>query len=298
MSLSGVQHARNLAAYDSNRDPDRHCSPAIWSDFPLQNMLEDPTTYLHWFDDFHNIPVLTTASGAINRYPYMSYIDTGNTITTLATVKTRGVLRLATDATDNDGPVINMQGNDGVQVMLDDNTTADRKKLWFESRWSKSSITDNQAAMFIGFAEEARAVDNGVLADNDGTYPDIDIIGYRVLQDNGEELDFAFRKNGQTAVEISAGMVTTSNADAAGLAVDTFIKTGFVYDPREVTSKRIRLLINNIEDSDYTTATQMAAATFPDGEELCFTAGVKNGEATAVNFDLDWIRFAQEMLSV
>ena len=288
-----VQPQLNTAAYNT----DRRRQQAIVGSFPRARHLDNPEDFLYWWDDFHFIPSLTSATGAVNRYPYMSYIDTSDTITTLATEKSRGVLRLTTAGTDNNAPVITMQGNDGNHVMFDDNTAADRRNLWFDSRWRKDSVADNICAMFVGFVEEARAVNNGLMTDDSAVLiTTIDGIGYRVLQDNGEELDFTWQTASQTNQE-KANLVTTTNSAATGLVASTWIKTGFRYDVDAEVAKRIKLFINNKEDAGYITATNMAAATFPDGEELVFAAGSKNGAGTAALFDLDWIWFAQEMLA-
>ena len=291
-----VMPQQNFSAYN---DSDRHPQKAIWGDYPYDQKDRHPTQWIYWFDDFTFVPSLTSATTAVNRWPYMSYIDTGNTIVALATTKTIGVLRLSVDASDNDGPVITLPGDASVAFMLDDNTAADRRKLWFDARWKKSSVTDNQCAVFIGLTEEARAVDNGLMADDSAAITTtIDAIGWRVLQDNGEELDFVWQKASQTPVELVAAAVTTTNSDATGLVADTYIKTGFKYDPERPAANRIATYINNVQGTAWGTATQMAAATFPDGEELVFAAGAKAGEATAVTFDIDWIRMAQKGLDV
>ena len=268
-------------------DTSRFRSGPIWATFPMTRHLYNPGHFVWWWDDFDVTPALTSATTAINRYPYMSYIDTSNTIVKLATEKMLGVLRLSADATDNDGPVVSMAGDANCVVISD--TAGDDMPLWFESRWRKSSVTDNQCAMFNGLCEETRAIDDGLLIDDTGVLADIDHIGFNVAQDNGEELNFAFTKSGQTDTELIAAMDS--------LAADTWYKDGFKYQPA-VTSKpaaqRVAVFLNGSEQSTYVTATQIAAATFPDAEELQWAFGIKCGEATAVTGDVDWVGFAQE----
>jgi len=277
-----TEYRGNLGAENTDRFP----SMAIWASFPMMEHLQRKGRFQEFFEDFTLTTLLETAA-VDDEQLFASYIDTGNTIQPLPTEKNRGVLRLATDATDNDGPVITMCGNVGANLMISD-TAGDDKKLWFEARWKKSSITDNQCAMFIGLTEEARAVDNGLLTDDAGILADIDHIGFNVAHDNGEELNWAYTKAGQVDTEVIAAMDS--------LVADTYVKTGFVYDPARDTANRIAAYLNNVEQSTYVTGTNIAAATFPDAEEMCFSAGSKNGEATATNFDIDWIGFAQVML--
>lgn len=288
--------AQNLGAYNT----DRHLQNSVWSDFPYDQVLHEPTKWIYWFDDFTFVPSLTSATTAVNRWPYMSYIDTSNTIVALETAKTIGVLVIATDNTDNDGPIICLPGDKSVCFMLDDNTAADRRKMWQDYRWKKSSVTDNQAAVFLGLAEETRTVNDGLMTDDSAiVIATIDAIGFRVLQDNGEELDFTWQKASQTNQEIAhIATIANENSATTGLAADTYVKTGFKYDPKESTANRIKVYVNNKTHATKVTGTQMAAATFPDGEELVWYAGLKNGEGTACSLSLDWIRMAQRNLDV
>jgi hypothetical protein len=276
-----IQPGRNLSAEITG---DRLPSPAIWQTFPMYEHLMRPGVWFHWFDDFHNVPELTTntADEAI----YASFIDTSDTIRQLATEKMLGVLRLSAAATDNNGPVVTMGGNNGASVLISD-TAGDDYPLWLEARWRKSSITANQAAMFLGLCEEARAVNNGLLADDTGVLADIDHIGFNVAHDAGAELNWAYTKAGQTDTEVIAALDT--------IVADTWYKHGFYFNPSADTAERIGVYVNNSRNSTFVTGTNIAAATFPDGEEMTFAAGVKAGEATAVTLDLDWIRLAQEI---
>lgn len=286
--------AQNFSAYSTGR----HLQPSVWSDFPYDQVLHEPTKWIHWFDDFTFVPSLTSATTAVNRWPYMSYIDTSDTIVALATTKQIGTLRLSVAATDNNAPVITFPGDASVAFMLDDNTSADRRKLWMDFRWKKSSVTDNQCAAFIGLAEEGRAINNGLMTDDTGVpISTIDVVGFSVLQDNGEELDFVWQKASQTKQEM-ANIVSTTNSAATGMVADTYIRTGFKYDPNEVVAKRGKVYVNNVTYGTYLTNTNMVATTFPDGEELVFAAGAKAGEGTAVTMDIDWIRLAQKNLDV
>jgi hypothetical protein len=51
---------------------------------------------------------------------------------------------------------------------------------------------------------------------------------------------------------------------------------------------------DNEPSSTYVTATNMDAATFPDGVMMAFAAAVKNGSAAASTLTLDWWAFYQE----
>ena len=277
---------RNLSAEATT--PDRFPSESIWASFPMDEHLSFPGRYFHYFDDFDICPSLTSATTAVNRFPYMSFIDTSDTIVTLATQKNDGVLRLATAATDNNGPVVGFAGTttgEGACFNISD-TAGDDKPLWYEARWRTDTVTDNGGALFIGLAEEARCVNNGLSIDDTGVIADIDHIAFNTAHDDGDALNFAYTKSGQTDTEVIAAL------DA--LVASTWYKSGFKYDPLAETAKRIAIFQNQVEQSTYVTGTNIAAATFPDAEELTPYFGVKNGSGAIVLFDIDWFRVAQK----
>ena len=271
-------------------DNGRNVSQSIWGDFPsARTLMEDPPKAFHFFDDFY-YPYDEDASDTF----YHKYIDTSNTIRGLATSTTvyGGVVRLLTDATDNDGPVLHYRGGPTASVgscpIIIGNTVGAAFKTYYECRFKKSSITDNQCAIFLGLGHmTTMAADNGLLTDDTGDIVDsVSAIGFRVLHDNGEELDFAWQDSAQTApVEL---------ANIATLVADTWTKVGFVYDPLEVDARKIKLFVNGVPYTGaYVTTTQMDAATFPENDALTPVFGSKNGEATATNFDIDWVRVGQ-----
>lgn len=282
--VSSVQFAGNLSA-----DTDRQCSPNIWSQFNALRLVEDPTYGCHFFDDF-----LYMQSEDGTDDVYFKYIDTSNTIRLVAQTATvvGGEVALVTDATDNDAPVLafrgaNAGGGNISSVILGNSSTASFLTL-FETRLKKSSITDNQCAFFAGLAEAtARAADDGLLEDDTGDIVNsISAIGFRAKHDNGEELDFVYQDAAQTAP-------TEVIANIQAMVADTYIKLGFVYNPLEENSKKIKIYVNGVEQSTYVTTTNIDAATFPENDAMTPTFGSKNGEATATTLTIDWWRLAQ-----
>lgn len=284
MAVNSVDYRGNLANI-STADTGRGPSMAIWASCPVLQIIEDPSKGLYFFDDFVNPPSLSADSASTM---YDTYIDTSNTILGLAgtTANYGGILRLSADATDNDAPVVTTGGGAGSPFIIG-NTAGTAFKLWFEGRIRKSSITDNQAAFFLGLAQAGTAADNGLLEDDTGDVVNsISVIGFRVKNDNGEELDFVYQDAAQTAP-------TEVIANISAMVADTWIKLGFVYDPAETADKKIKIFVNGAEQSTYVTTTNIDAATFPENDGLTPTVGLKTGEATAVTLDMDWWRCAQ-----
>lgn len=270
-------------------DTRRIFSPDLWYGCPIHDIREGIVDGIIDEDEFVNAD---NEDGSDNSY--LRYIDTGNTIRTLATNTTAlatgvrgGVLRFSTDATDNDGPVIQRQTANGAAPFLLGNTADFAWPFWAEFRIRKSSITDNQCAFAVGLAQVGRAANDGLLEDDTGDIVDsISFIGFRVKHDAGEELDFVYQDSAQTAP-------TETMTNISAMVASTWIKVGFRYDPWDVAARKMKIFFNNQAQSTYVTTTNIDAATFPENDAMSFVCGCKNGEATAVDFDIDWYRIVQ-----
>lgn len=268
-------------------------SPALWHGSKRDDIRHGHVDGVYFFDDFLS---QDNEDGSDNAY--MRYIDTSNTIrnlaadtTALATGSRGGVLRLLTDATDNDGPTIQHQTGNGAGYCLLGNTAGATYKTLFEARVRKSLITDNGVAFAAGLAQVGCAADNGLLTDDTGDIVDsISFIGFRALHDNGEELDFVYQDGGQTAP-------TETIANIAAMVASTWVKVGFVYDPYASDSKKIKIFYNGTEQSTYVTKTNMDASTFPENDALAFVFGMKNGAAAIGSADIDWWAFEQQYIA-
>lgn len=275
----------------------RGMSPRIWTKFGQQMMSPEGSGGFFIGDDFLVFGESVAASSNIACYvsqagQYKAYIDTSSTLAQLATV-TGGAIALTTEAADNEEVSI-CQGGAGtaaaVSVLGALTRGANAKLTCFETRFKLNSITDNVNAIFIGLMEENGAVHNA-LVDDTGAVIDNDYIGFSVVHANGGTagtnalLNAVYKKDGATAQTNIAGVQT--------LVADTWYKAGFVFDPQAPAAQRISWYIDNTEQSTYVTDTQMAASTFPDGEEMGFTAAIKTGSAAAGVLTIDWWAFGQ-----
>jgi hypothetical protein len=266
----------------------RGLSPEIWHRHAGQALQGDGGNWYSAGDDFMNMsgysPAISGTVNSINVSGYGVYTDTATSACSVAPIATEvgGVLRLSLGATDNHEAWITSGGNSGVLGVISDTAGSD-KKLLFEARFRVGQVTEH--GVFIGLAEEGLAAANS-LVDDTGALASKDLIGFHIDTAGPTALDFVYRKAGQTAQVAIAGVKT--------IAASTWYKVGFVYDPHAEPAKRIKAYVDNVEQSAYITKTNIEAATFPDGEELAFLAGIKTGEAGAKTLDLDWWCFAQE----
>lgn len=265
-------------------------SPRLWRKLSANIMAADGSGRLVLAgDDFTSF--YGTVTNKVGDYSggYKSYEETGGTITQVATEK-GGVIAITSDGTDNDDMALAAGGATGVLGAISDTAGADHLTV-FECRFKVSAITDDMGAIFVGLTEEGLAA-AASMTDNTGVMADKDYIGFCSVHTNGGTtgtnaiLKFQYKKNGQTAQTPIATLQT--------MVANTWYKVGFVYDPKAPTSKRITVYLDNAEQSTYVTGANIAAATFPDGEELTFSALTHQGGATGAHtLSLDWWAFGQ-----
>jgi hypothetical protein len=98
-------------------------------------------------------------------------------------------------------------------------------------------------------------------------------------------LDIVYQKGGQT-------LQSVSDAHQA-IEASTYYSLGFVYDPEFPAANKIKFYIDGVETGKYVTTTNIAAATFPDAEELTWLFATKVGAASEVKAHLRLLRVAQ-----
>jgi hypothetical protein len=251
-------------------------SAGVWKDMP-ESIRTDRNVGYFWFDDFLHFQDPTTAK---NYGPY-KVLDTGDCTLTEGAVA-GGVLKLLT-TTDNEDCGICL-GNGAAPFVISDTAG---KKLWFEAKVKKSIITDAKAGFFVGLADETALAAN-FIADAGNDFGDNDLIGFwcdETDDSTGAHVHFVYQITGQDFV--------TKIDTVATLTADTWVKLGFVYDPAAEDTKKIKIFVDGVEQSTYVTAANIAAATFPDGEELTpifYANAASNDDVTA---SMDWWQIAQ-----
>lgn len=250
----------------------RQLSERIWSKFPIEEVVHRPGNGMYFFDDFLNTPTLSADSDVTK---YASYIDTSNTITQAD--EAYGIVNLTTDATDNDGPVIQTGGGTGGFLSI----ASGSPLTCFEARIRV--VTLAEAAVFIGLAIKGLTADNGVLADNPDTTvaaaltDTVSCIGFvSPAVASGDVVSAAYQKASQTTV--------VPVASAHTLVANTFVKLGFVYDPAD---DKLRYIVNGAEVGNFDVSAA-GTTTYPSGVVMALTAALKNGTTGARTLGIDW----------
>lgn len=253
-------------------------SPRLWHNCPWHAIQQGTRRGIAFFDDFINVPLL---SADADTGLYASYIDTGNTITQIATADTEwGVVEIATDTTDNDEAWMGTGGNSGVLARFFKEATAVPHEIWFEARFALNEIASGN--MFVGFALQGN-VGADFITDT-GAMKDTDLFGFQVLEDDVDGLDVTYKASGQT-VQVPLSVAHT-------MVANTFVKAGFHYNPLWPPGHKIAIYIDNDKEVTKITKTNIDAATFPSGVEMALIAGVKNSTTTAHKLAMDWWKFA------
>lgn len=272
-------------------------SPGVWDKLTARGLSGDGTRAYVVSDDFLVFGQSVAVSSNVGCYvsqagQYKSFEGSSATLAQLATAS-GGVIQLGTPATDNIVSAI-CQGGAGTSaatsVLGALNRDTNPRLTCFETRFKVSSVADDVQAIFVGLMEENGAV-TACKVDDTGATIDNDYIGFDTVHTNGgtagtnAKLRFVYKKDGATAQTVISTLQT--------MVADTWYKVGFVYDPDAPESKRIACYLDGVRQGTYVTDAAMNASTFPDGEEMGFTAMTKSGVATASNLQLDWWAFGQ-----
>lgn len=284
--------ANALFTIHQGKSGGRGLSPRLWTKASGQMLSPDGgSNAVFMGDDFLNFSGFSPAIAGTTALPsatvpapngYGLYLDTATSACSIANVPAEvgGVVQLATGATDNHEAWLASGGNTGTLGVVSD-TAADAKLLIFEARVRFTQVSDNGGAIFVGLAEPGTAAANAKV-DDTGVMVDKDFIGFNTVHANGDLLSINYKKAGQTQQAVGSG---------TAIVAARWYKLGFIYDPTDAV--KIKFFVDNIEQAVGLNASNIAAATFPDGERLAFLAGVKTGAAAAVSLDIDWWAFYQ-----
>jgi hypothetical protein len=268
-------------------------SPRLWQRLVESQLTADgraPGVFL--FDDFDSFPVLTLTTAAGQLQPpngYHAFIEADATVGRIgprADAPSAIELLTSTDTADGADHVtcLGTGGNAGVLGVIDDSAP---RLLICEFRIRLNSITDADGSVFVGLGEEGLcATMTPLAAASPQAVSDDDIIGFFIGEADNDSLDFVYRKNGQA--------IQTVLTYGTALVADTWYNLGFVFDPLAPASKRIAVFVDNVEQTTYVTATNIAAATFPDAEELAMYAAIQgSADNDPQKFDMDLWAFYQ-----
>ncbi len=299
MSHADVTHRQNTTAI-TNRFKR---SPNIWGTCPLSWIKKNyPEGYLRWSPEQHLLAGTQTTEIAGPQPGSKVFSTTALVVDTVSSVGGEtwgGAIRFGGD-TDNDSsslaqayPSFRMSGLGGST----DNA------LWFEACVAVSSILTNTLGFFVGLAETDQwTLATGVpFNGGDAITNAASAIGWRKEEDGLGVLDVVYSDRATSFTNIIDDITTSANGSFSAMAVDTFMKIGFVYNPspgnkgREYdANKVIRFFQNNKELGTYVSKSTLTGLTNLDANALGpIVSQITDSSGTAAKFYLKWLEVAQ-----
>ena len=271
----------------------RLLSGRLWRDFgpppsmgPLGSTWQAPSgnPAFGFFDNFHSFQASTLEG------PYKILEGSGCTIEQIADTATeKGLVQLALDGNaDNDEAVLQWGRGLGAPFKLAD------KDLVFEARFSLSAITAAKWDIAVGLGNVGMGVTDKLFVDTASSMAtDADFVGFAHLAAEGADFDAAYKAASQTYQD---GATKTKLNALKTFVAATYVKLGFRY---RAYPKKLEFYVDNVRPGgnitpSLLTATELDAATFPDGVFLAPIIGAKDQAGdTALNVKLDWWACAQ-----
>ena len=275
--MTVVQLKDNLGSGSTTRGP----SPGIWGGFPIGPIKDGTIAGQYFFDDFTDLPLTKDLTTQIDYSRYKAHLDTSCTMTSISTVDStelgKGILQIGSNAEDD----VNSLAQAYPSFLL----TSTAGKLCFEARIATDDVTTaNGLGFFIGLAETEQWTFDNVhpLAADDTPANDGSMIGFHFPEDDLTTIDTVYTDRATSFTKVKDAAVT-------GLAANTFMKLGMVFDPKLPAAKRITFYKNGVPLADKVTNSTLTGLTNLDANALgLMLATVVDSGGAAINFWMDW----------
>ena len=290
--MTVVQYKGNQGTNVPNTS--RGPSPYLWTDCPVDGLLNQTVDGVYFYDDFIDFGIPGTQTTEINLGRYKVFASTGGNwaVDTLPhaanTSNIGGVISVANDAAGEQATL----GTAACPFYLTTDS-ASVGKLWFEARIATTGIATDCAQLFVGLCENnAGAFAGGLpLGDANATSATPAMIGWVRLEDGLGVLGTYYQDHATswTAIQASSGTI----------AANTWTKVGFTFDPTDTLyplkfyQNGVLVLTTANVPASITKAT-LAATTHLDAKGLgpCI-ATYADAQGTTNYLYLDWWRCAQ-----
>jgi len=279
-----ISHSGGATAGDGGADTTRGLSPRLWSDIKVANPSTDGNNAGSFYgDDFELMQGTGIVAGAALTYPtvtglslsgYRCYASIGASLTRV-TGEPGGIIKFEAGDTADDSMIIST----GELVALSDSGGSNNKKTVFETRIKLTTIV--QGSVFVGLGSQVMVADGGLIASGGAPIATAAAIGFNVDEGDVDGIDFIYQ---------AANTADVRHINPVKVAVaDTWYKLGFVFDPAAPDSKKIKVYVDNVEQTTYVTDALMAVAAFPEDEYMGFVAAAMSGDTPADNnLEIDW----------
>ncbi len=264
----------DVMAGDTERGPSR----SVIGNFPISEIIEDPTKGIWYFDDFLATPNIPAgAEGVVGIYK--GFADTGGSVTEADIVG--GVKTFSSDGDDEGASLATVSKPFQIDRGLG--------RCVFGCRMKTSTITDTKHGIFFGLIDTSTLSATVPIAAA-GTLADENFVGFHRLEGDGDMIDTVYKANGVTQV--------TLQADAITLVADTWVKLEAIFEPDKDNAGRNRLSFYK-DGTRLATSYEIPAADgtdFPNDVRLGLIFAVLNATGTTPgNSSVDWWYAGQRM---
>ena len=247
---------RNLSA-----DTTRLMSPNIWADFPIDSVRSNPSLGIYNFDNFQDFPLIGTQTTQIAHGRYKVFNTGAGTVvpvTSVNSVEVGTVLSVALDTNNDSGGLADSYPSEMMTGYVGDPTTTINSMglLCFEGCVAVSTIAVDTVGFFLGLAEVDQITMATAVPFNAGSDTITNTwsgLGFFKGEDALGVVDTVYTDRATSFTNIGNDALTIS-------AAYTFIKLGFVYDPKRTTDQ-VRFFSNNVELTDKMSRTTLRATT-------------------------------------
>lgn len=261
-------------------DTDRGTSPAIWANFPADEIQKYPNRGTYRFTDFDNAGLITSPTteaalvglGISGFSSDSAQISFGNA-TYSTTTNDAGTLILA-NTTVNHATAIR-------SAVTPYRMSKGYGFLAFETRLKINTIATNEVAFFAGFMEDtALTVNVPLLAGSTFALADKNVVALHKPVANTTTFNSTYKADGVTAVVVNTGI--------GALTADTYVKIGMTFN--QFGDNKLYFYINNIKQGTGKLIPDNTGTDFPADKALGWAIALGVGSGASDNTTtIDWI---------
>ena len=277
--MNAVVPMNNLTA-DTGRGP----SPALWANFPSDELQKYPERGTYKFTEFDIGGLVTapTTEAALVGLGLSGFSSTASQVTL-------GNATYSTTANDA-GTLILAETTSGEATGVRSAVTPYRLSkgygfLAWECRIKLSTVATNEIGLFAGLMEDtSMTVNVPLLSGSTHALADKNLAGFFKPVANTTTLNGSYKANGQTAVDSNSGIAT--------LAAATYIKLGFTFN--QFGDNKFIWYVNNIAQATKKLVPDNTGTDFPADVALGWCIYMSVGSAASDNTTtIDWVSEGQ-----
>lgn len=274
-----------------SEDTARNPSAAVWGRCPIARMLEDESAGNFFYDDFTRTALLTTPTITTQAYynnGWKAFGSSGGTLLGANAFLGEGLAGVTNASASNAINFQTMATPFEIQVGLG--------AVFFEARIKVSSVTVNDASIFVGLCE-ASTLTAIVPITASNVVADRSLVGFVNTVAAPTDFNTTYKSRGVTAVVVETGVLGADCPTTTALAASTFVKLGMTYEPYAgpYGSTLLSFYVNGFRlATKKVIPSGSAGADFPNGSLLAPTFAIVNGSnGVAVTLTVDWVQAAQ-----